>query len=92
MDYLNSNIQFRQIDDLGRVVIPKEFRKQLGIDPLSKINFKIEGNSIIIRPHDKKMRCMVTGKTEGVKAYGKYLFLSEEGLQLIKKELNDYLD
>ena len=38
----------RHIDDLGRVVIPKEMRKQLKIENGDKINIELKDNKIII--------------------------------------------
>lgn len=45
--------KIRRIDDLGRVVIPKEFRKVLGIsqgDPL-KVNLNTKTGQIIIEKY-----------------------------------------
>ena len=42
----------RCIDDLGRVVIPKEFRKVLGIDTGDKLELKIDDRVIEIRKYD----------------------------------------
>lgn len=37
-----------QIDDLGRIQIPKEMRKKLGINEGDKINITATGNIIVI--------------------------------------------
>lgn len=39
---------YRKIDDLGRIVIPKEYRKQLGINSNDELNIKLEDNSLIL--------------------------------------------
>ena len=39
----------RQIDDLGRIVIPKEIRKRLNITPNDVIEINIVGNAIQLR-------------------------------------------
>lgn len=38
----------RKIDDLGRIVIPKEIRKELDITSKDKIRITTEGNKIIL--------------------------------------------
>ena len=39
----------RQIDDLGRIVIPKEIRKRLNITPNDVIEISLTGNTIQLR-------------------------------------------
>lgn len=39
----------RKIDDLGRIVLPREIREKLNIEPKSKLYFYIEHNKIIIQ-------------------------------------------
>lgn len=38
----------RRIDDLGRIVIPKEIRNSLGINAGDKLNIALQDNQIII--------------------------------------------
>lgn len=39
----------RKVDELGRIVLPREIREKLGINPKSKISFYIEQNKIVIK-------------------------------------------
>lgn len=39
----------RRIDDLGRIVIPKEIRKRLNITPNDAIEISLVGNAIQLR-------------------------------------------
>lgn len=39
----------RKIDNLGRIVIPKDVRRTLGIKPTDDIEICVEGNSIVLR-------------------------------------------
>ena len=39
----------RRVDELGRIVIPKEMRKELGIDQKDPIEISIEGSNIVLR-------------------------------------------
>ena len=42
----------RNIDNLGRVVIPVEMRKELGIDSGSNLNIELVDNKIVITKKD----------------------------------------
>ena len=42
----------RRIDELGRIVIPKEIRKNLKIQDSDEIDISLEGNSIILNKHE----------------------------------------
>ena len=46
---------FREIDKLGRIVIPMELRKTLNIKEGDPIEFKLEGGAIVLRA--MKPRC-----------------------------------
>lgn len=43
----------RRVDELGRVVIPKDMRDLLGIEEKTPMEFFIEKNSIIIEKYEK---------------------------------------
>lgn len=49
----------RRVDELGRVVIPKEMRKALDIDQRDPIEISIEGSSIILNKYEN--RCVFCG-------------------------------
>ncbi len=42
----------RRIDDLGRIVIPKETRKILGISNGDPVEIYTEGNSVVIKKYE----------------------------------------
>ena len=42
----------RRIDELGRIVIPKEIRKNLKIRESDEIDISLDGNSIILNKHE----------------------------------------
>lgn len=45
---MQDRIAQRKIDELGRVVLPVDFRKQLGLRPTDSVNIYIKGSFIII--------------------------------------------
>lgn len=42
----------RKVDDLGRVVLPKEIRTNLGIDVGAPVEFYVDGEQMILKKYD----------------------------------------
>lgn len=42
----------RQVDELGRVVIPIEVRRSLGIDAGAPLEFLVDGDRIVLRRYE----------------------------------------
>ncbi|HDR4865709.1 TPA: AbrB/MazE/SpoVT family DNA-binding domain-containing protein [Bacillus cereus] len=79
----------RKVDELGRVVIPVELRRTLGIVEGTTIDFHVEGENIVLRKYENS--CFVTGEVSetNIELLGGRMFLSKEGaielLDLIQK-------
>lgn len=43
----------RPIDELGRIVVPKEFRRSLGIEPRDLVELSLSGNTIVCKKLEK---------------------------------------
>ena len=56
----------KQMDDLGRLVIPKEIRTTLGIDK-EFVEFYIDGDALIVKKWTS--HCVFCGETEGLIEY-----------------------
>lgn len=54
----------RRVDDLGRIVIPMELRRTLGINVKDPMAIYVEGERIILTKH--KDSCAICGATEDV--------------------------
>ncbi|ACK60944.1 TPA: AbrB/MazE/SpoVT family DNA-binding domain-containing protein [Bacillus cereus] len=69
----------RKVDELGRVVIPIELRRTLGIAEGTALGFHVEGENIVLRKHEKS--CFVTGEVSetNIELLGGRMFLSKEG-------------
>lgn len=69
----------RKVDELGRVVIPIELRRTLGITEGTALGFHVEGENIVLRKQDKS--CFVTGKVSesNIELLDGRMFLSKEG-------------
>ncbi|MDZ4414842.1 AbrB/MazE/SpoVT family DNA-binding domain-containing protein [Bacillus cereus] len=79
----------RKVDGLGRVVIPVELRRTLGIVEGTTLDFHVEGENIVLRKYENS--CFVTGEVSetNIVLLGGRMFLSKEGaielLDLIQK-------
>ncbi len=62
----------RPIDELGRVVIPKDIRKGLGLDARDILNVYTEDNRIIMEKYGNS--CIICGNGEDLTEFdGKYI-------------------
>lgn len=52
----------RRVDDLGRIVLPMELRRTLGINVRDPMSISVEGERIIVAKHEDS--CVVCGTTE----------------------------
>ncbi|WP_100618175.1 AbrB/MazE/SpoVT family DNA-binding domain-containing protein [Bacillus cereus] len=83
----------RKVDELGRVVIPKELRNTLGIKEKSPLEIFVEGEDIVLQKYQLGGVCSLTGEVSNrniTLANGK-VTLSPEGTQLLIKEIEQYL-
>ncbi|WP_226605332.1 AbrB/MazE/SpoVT family DNA-binding domain-containing protein [Bacillus cereus] len=77
----------RKVDELGRVVIPVELRKTLGMAEGTALDFHADGENIVLRKYEKS--CFVTGEVSetNIELLGGQMFLSKEGAS----ELLDFI-
>ncbi|TKI86738.1 AbrB/MazE/SpoVT family DNA-binding domain-containing protein [Bacillus mycoides] len=78
----------RKVDELGRVVIPVELRRTLGITEGTALDFHVDGENIVLRKQDKS--CFVTGEVSesNLELLGGRMYLSKDGAS----ELLDLLE
>ncbi|HBK86951.1 MAG TPA: AbrB family transcriptional regulator [Firmicutes bacterium] len=57
----------RKVDELGRVVIPIELRRTLGIDEKDSLEIYVDGEKIILRKYEPA--CIFCGNAENVFNY-----------------------
>ncbi len=79
----------RKVDELGRVVIPIELRRTLGIAEKDALEFYVDDDKIILKKYMPNMTCMVTGEVsdDNFRLAGGNLILSPEGAQILVKEI-----
>lgn len=81
----------RKVDELGRIVIPKELRRTLGIEIKDSLEIYVDEERIILQKYRPSMKCYVTGEVSGnnIKLADGKLVLSRKGGELLIKELQD---
>ena len=57
----------RKVDDLGRIVLPIELRRSLGIDVKDPIEIYVDDDTITLRKHDPS--CVFCGSNKDIIAY-----------------------
>lgn len=92
-DFMKSTGVTRKIDELGRIVIPKELRRTLGIVEKDPMEIFVEDDKIILQKYRSYEACAITDDISEKNfslANGK-IVLSPEGAELLTKELQQYL-
>ncbi|NGY87991.1 AbrB/MazE/SpoVT family DNA-binding domain-containing protein (plasmid) [Bacillus megaterium] len=78
----------RKTDELGRITIPRELRKILGIEHKTPLEIFVEGEEIILKKYEVWKACAVTGKASpSNKVYKGNVILSPEGRDELLSQL-----
>ncbi|MBG9502873.1 AbrB family transcriptional regulator [Bacillus thuringiensis] len=79
----------RKVDELGRIVLPRELRNTLDIEAKTPIEIFVDGEKIVLQKYQPDGICMVTGEVSErnfLLANGK-IIVSSEGADYLMKEL-----
>jgi AbrB family transcriptional regulator, transcriptional pleiotropic regulator of transition state genes len=57
----------RKVDDLGRIVLPVELRRQLGIRAGDELDIAVDGVTVLL--HKIESRCVFCDNVEGLRGY-----------------------
>lgn len=81
----------RKVDELGRIVIPIELRRTLGIAEKDALEIYVDDERIILKKYKPNMTCHVTGEVsdDNVSLAGGKLILSRQGAELLLKEIQE---
>lgn len=60
----------RPVDDLGRIVIPKEIRRNFNIEPGNRLAISIDGNKIVLTK--SALACSLCGGHEDIEHVGEH--------------------
>lgn len=79
----------RKVDELGRVVIPIELRRTLGIAEKDALEIYVDEEKIILKKYKPNMTCHITGEVsdDNITLAGGKLILSHEGAEQLIKEI-----
>ncbi|TKI52854.1 AbrB/MazE/SpoVT family DNA-binding domain-containing protein [Lysinibacillus mangiferihumi] len=79
----------RKVDELGRLVIPKELRRTLNIEDKDAVEIFVDGDQIILKKYMANMTCAVTGEVSdnNFSLLGGKLVLSPEGAKKLIAEI-----
>ncbi|MGU9544469.1 AbrB/MazE/SpoVT family DNA-binding domain-containing protein [Bacillus cereus] len=83
----------RKIDELGRIVLPKELRRTLGIAEKEPLEIFVEGEKIILQKYKSYDACAITGdiSEQNMSLANGQIILSPEGAERLIKEIQQYL-
>ncbi|WP_173719873.1 AbrB/MazE/SpoVT family DNA-binding domain-containing protein [Bacillus massilinigeriensis] len=89
--FMKSTGIVRKVDELGRVVIPIELRRTLGIAEKDALEIYVDDDRIILKKYKPNMTCQVTGEVsdDNVALAGGKLILSRDGAEQLLKEIED---
>jgi len=81
--------EYRIVSPENRVVIPPEYLKAHNIKPGDKVEITNTSTYIKIQKYYEKNVCVVTGKFSKKGQMVGEAFISDEGMKVIEKQLND---
>ncbi|HHU18773.1 MAG TPA: AbrB/MazE/SpoVT family DNA-binding domain-containing protein [Bacilli bacterium] len=84
----------RKVDELGRVVIPIELRRTLGIAEKDALEIYVDDERIILQKYKPSMTCAITGdiSDDNLSLANGKLILSPEGAKQLIDEINQTLN
>ncbi|ADP34413.1 AbrB/MazE/SpoVT family DNA-binding domain-containing protein [Bacillus atrophaeus] len=78
----------RKVDELGRIVVPVEIRRQFDLKEKDPVEIFTEGDKVIFRRYHTEKSCLITGEiSEQNRTFPGGIVWSPEGCQLVLNEL-----
>ncbi|MBM7573135.1 AbrB/MazE/SpoVT family DNA-binding domain-containing protein [Aquibacillus albus] len=79
----------RKVDELGRVVIPIELRRTLGINEKDSLEIYVDDDRIILKKYKPNMTCHITGEISdnNLSLANGRIVLSQEGAKALVDEI-----
>lgn len=84
----------RKVDELGRVVIPIELRRTLGIEQKDALEIYVDEDKIILKKYLPNMTCSITGEVsdDNLRLIDGKLILSPEGAKQLMDEIQNKIN
>ncbi|MCY7629370.1 MULTISPECIES: AbrB/MazE/SpoVT family DNA-binding domain-containing protein [Bacillus] len=78
----------RKVDELGRIVLPKELRRVLQIKERDPMEILVEDEKIILRKYYRNKACIITGEeSDQNMTLSGGIVLSPEGARILLEEI-----
>lgn len=89
---MKSTGMVRKVDELGRVVIPIELRRSLGIKEKDAIEIYVDEDQIVLKKYVPNMACHITGEntSDNIALANGKLVLSPAGAQELINEIQNH--
>ncbi|EEL64465.1 MULTISPECIES: AbrB/MazE/SpoVT family DNA-binding domain-containing protein [Bacillales] len=83
----------RKIDELGRIVLPKELRRTLGIAEKDPMEIFVEEEKIILQKYKTYDACAITGdiSEKNISLANGQIVLSPKGAEILIKQIQQQL-
>lgn len=84
----------RKVDELGRIVIPKELRRVLDIAEKDPLEIFVDEDKIILQKYTHAKACVITGEItdRNVELANGKVVLNPAAMRLLMEELKEYID
>ncbi|AKO91091.1 MULTISPECIES: AbrB/MazE/SpoVT family DNA-binding domain-containing protein [Priestia] len=79
----------RKVDELGRIVLPKELRRVLNLEAKEPVEMYLDHEQIILKKYRAHQECMITGEvsSENLSLLNGKIVLSKEGADILMNEI-----
>lgn len=78
----------RKVDELGRIVLPKELRRVLKINERDPMEIFVEDEKIVLRKYWQNETCIITGEVSDQNmTLSEGIVLSPEGARILLEDL-----
>lgn len=84
----------RKVDELGRVVLPKELRRTLDIHEKDAMEIYVDNDKIILKKHVSNSACQITGDVseDNLSLANGKIVLSPEGAEKLVEEIQSRIN
>ncbi|WP_026571303.1 MULTISPECIES: AbrB/MazE/SpoVT family DNA-binding domain-containing protein [Sediminibacillus] len=80
----------RKLDQLGRIVIPMEVRRNLEIEEKDPVEIFVDEEKIILQKYKPRKQCMITGEiSEDNIVLPSGIVLSPKGMEILQEQIED---
>ncbi|QTN00758.1 AbrB/MazE/SpoVT family DNA-binding domain-containing protein [Sediminibacillus dalangtanensis] len=80
----------RKLDQLGRIVIPMEVRRNLEIEEKDPVEIFVDEDKIVLQKYKPRKQCMITGEiSEDNIVLPSGIVLSPKGMEILQEQIEE---